>query len=108
MCSVSVRLDLYLCEAAFGGGIIEVTYIISPLTALALTDESISVNCLNPIFINTSISAAAGSSAPRPLRQQILTVQVEKQHDRYIKYVFVSCPYIEVCTGPPLHQAASV
>lgn len=55
---VSVRLNLYLCEAALGGGIIEVTYIISPSTALALTDESISVNCLNSIFINTSISAA--------------------------------------------------
>lgn len=55
---VSVRLNLYLCEAALGGGIIEVTYIIFPSTALALTDESISVNCLNSIFINTSISAA--------------------------------------------------
>lgn len=55
---VSVRLNLYLCEAALGGGINEITYIISPSTALALTDESISVNCLNSIFINTSISAA--------------------------------------------------
>ena len=101
---VSVRLNLYLCEAALGGGIIEVTYIISASTAVALTDESISVNCLNPIFINTSISAAAGSSASRPLRQQILTVQVENSTiDTSTTYLLAvhTLRSVPLCIRPP-------
>lgn len=63
---VSVCLNVYVCEAALGGGVIDVSFIISLLTALALTDERISLNCLYLIFINTSISDTAGSSASGP------------------------------------------